>query len=71
VVNAYNARNVNESQYGTDVTNTLNAYKTRYQAYQDLIGNNRNAELDWWARQRDIGQFGLDASLGGRPPVYS
>jgi hypothetical protein len=71
VVNAYNARNVNESQYGTDVTNNLNAYKTRYQAYQDLIANNRNAELDWWQRQSDIGRYGLDASLGGRPPVYS
>jgi hypothetical protein len=71
VTNAYNTRNVNENAYGTDVTNNLNAYNKRYMAYQDLISNNRNAELDWWQRQSDIGRYGLDATLGGRPPVYS
>jgi hypothetical protein len=67
VASSLAARGVNESAYGTDVSNNLNRYSKNYQAYLDLIGNTRNAENDWWARQTDIAKYGLDASIAGRP----
>lgn len=50
------ARSINEASYQGDVTNSLNQFLARRNAYQDAVGNNLN-----------FARLGLDATLGGRP----
>lgn len=50
------ARGLNENTFQTDLSNNLNTYKTRQQAYQDAINNNFN-----------LAQLGLNATTAGNP----
>ncbi len=50
------ARQLNENDYNTDVTNNLNQYLTRYGAYQDLIKNDLS-----------YADLGLRATQSGNP----
>lgn len=52
----FNARQLNENTYQTDVGNSLTQYQQRYKAYQDAINN-----------QFRLQENGLTATLGGRP----
>ncbi len=53
---ALGARQLNENDYNTDVTNNLNQYLTRYGGYQDLIKNNLS-----------YADLGLRATQSGNP----
>lgn len=58
----YQARLANEDAYQSDVGNNLNQYLARFNAYQTAIGNTRNAEQDYWQRNRDLINGGLSAN---------
>lgn len=45
----------------------VNQYGQLYKQYQDLIGNNRNSQNDYWQHQLDLLNAGLTAARSGSP----
>lgn len=63
----FNARQLNESAFQADQTANTNQFMTRYNAYQDLVANRRNARNDYFSQNYDLARLGLDATTAGAP----